>query len=146
VTIRPEDLRGEAADAYRMWRTVFNLSESAALNAVAQDGLVEQDGFDRTASVFRSIFGLSAEQARTAVVGRQSVSEAQRFWGSSGGSSTDIRDPHLRLATEALARMSDAEVDQMLAEEQAKRKAAKKTTSSGGSVKKQTTVSERGSA
>jgi hypothetical protein len=40
----------------------------------------------------------------------------------------------------------DAEVDQMLAEEQAKRKAAKKTTSSGGSAKKQTTVSERGSA
>jgi hypothetical protein len=45
-----------------------------------------------------------------------SVSEAKEFWDSAGSSSIDIRDPHLRLASEALARMSDAEDDAMLIE------------------------------
>ena len=29
--MRPEDLRGEAGDAYRMWHDFFGLSEAAAL-------------------------------------------------------------------------------------------------------------------
>ena len=128
MTLRVEDLRGEARDAFRMWREVFHLSESAALAAVAQDGLVEQDGFDRAAASFANIFNLNEGAARVAARGRMSVSEAKEFWDSAGSSSTDIRDPHLRLASEALARMSDAEVDAMLIEEQARRrKAAKKT-------------------
>jgi hypothetical protein len=116
VTLRVEDLRGEARDAFRMWCEVFHLSESAALAAVAQDGLVEQDGFDRAAASFANIFNLNEGAARVAARGRMSVSEAKEFWNSAGSSSTDIRDPHLRLASEALARMSDAEDDAMLIE------------------------------
>jgi hypothetical protein len=145
VRMRPEDLSAEAADAFRMWRNVFGLSESAALNAVQQDGLVETSEFDRTASSLANIFNLTEEQGRIAAQGRESVSEAQRSWSSAGTASRggDASEARFRLAQEALSRMSDAECDQMLAEEQRRRKAAKKTTPvrSGGS--RSAVVSER---
>jgi hypothetical protein len=38
--MRPENLRGAAADAYRMWRETFGLSEQCAMRALEQDGLI----------------------------------------------------------------------------------------------------------
>jgi hypothetical protein len=78
--MRPSDLRGEAADAFRMWHDFFGLSEESAMNALAQDGLVPTNGSDRTVNVFRGTFGLSEEGARIAAAGRdgrsaRSVSE-----------------------------------------------------------------------
>jgi hypothetical protein len=68
--LRVEDLRGEAADAYRMWRDVFHLSESAALTAVAQDGLITLSEDEKFARSFRETWGLSEAAAETAARGR----------------------------------------------------------------------------
>jgi hypothetical protein len=70
VTIRPDDLRGEAADAYRVWRNTFGLSESAALAAVQQDGLVQLSEHDQLARTFREVFDMSESAARVAADGR----------------------------------------------------------------------------
>jgi hypothetical protein len=70
VTVRPEDLRGAAADAYRMWRNIFGLSEQSALAAVQQDGLLPTTEHDQLAKMFREVFGMSEGAARVAADGR----------------------------------------------------------------------------
>jgi len=70
VTVRPEDLRGAAADAYRMWRDTFGLSESRALAAVQQDGLLPTTEHDQLTRTFREAFGMSEGAARVAADGR----------------------------------------------------------------------------
>jgi hypothetical protein len=73
-----------------------------------------------------------------------SVSEARRSWDAAGSSSAAGRDP-FQLAEETLRRMSDAECDQVVAE-QRRRKASKRTTSTPAvkqpAGKKITTISE----
>ena len=139
MTLRAEDLRGEAADAFRMWHDFFGLSEESALRAVAQDGLVEESEVDGLAGSLASIFSLSEGAARVAARGRESVS-GTRGWDSSRSSGDAFA-----VAQEALSRMSDAECDAMLEEQQRRRKAKKASPAqSGGSAKKQTTVSEWG--
>jgi hypothetical protein len=135
VLMQPKDLPAEARSAFNVWRWM-GVSEQAAMDLLRQDGLVEESGL---AGSLASIFSLNEEAAKVAARGRESVSEA-RGWDSSR-SSGDV----FEAAREALARMSDAECDQVLVEEQKRRKASKATSgSSGGSLKKQTTVSERG--
>jgi hypothetical protein len=131
--VRPEDLPVEAASAYRVWRNVFGLSESAALVAVQQDGLVEVSEGDRLAGSFGRIFGLSTEAARVAAEGRngplRSVSE-------SGPVSEWVEK-----ARAALSEMSDAECDAMLVEE--RRRRAAEAASGQSSGPRPAVVSER---
>jgi len=49
-------LNPEQRSAYNVWRWM-GLSESAAMDALREGGLVEVSEFDRTVSAFRSIFG-----------------------------------------------------------------------------------------
>jgi hypothetical protein len=138
--VRPEDLPPEARDAYKMWRSVFNLSESAALAAVCADGLVDEPESDRLAGSFANVFGLSEAAAKVAARGRDvPVLGASR-------SGDDVAERRLQLAEQALAAMSDSEVNAMFVEEQKRRKAAKGASPvSGGAAKKSATVvSERG--
>jgi hypothetical protein len=72
VTVKPEDLRGEARDAYRMWRDTFGLSEAAAMNALIEDGVITLSEDEKLARRFQRLFGLSEEAAKTAAVGRDS--------------------------------------------------------------------------
>jgi hypothetical protein len=137
--MRPEDLSGEARDAYRMWHDFFGLSEESALRAVADDGLIETSEFDRAAATFSNIFGLSAAAARVAARGRMRASEGQRFWGSSAEESERGGDV-FAAAQEALNRMSDSEIDAMLVEVQGRREAAKKAPPNGAVGEKHPTV------
>jgi hypothetical protein len=70
VTVRPEDLRGEARDAFRMWRDTFGLSEAAAMNALVEDGVITLSEDEQLARRFSKLFGLSEAEARRAVAGR----------------------------------------------------------------------------
>jgi hypothetical protein len=95
VTVGPNDLRGAARDSYDMWRSL-GLSESAAMNALIEDGLVELSDHDRLVRNFRSTFGLSEAQAEraargrggsptsTPVSGQSSVEEGDQPWPESG--------------------------------------------------------------
>jgi len=73
---RPEDLRGEALQAFETWRSL-GLSESMALAEVVDAGQVEVDGFDRMAAAFRGL-GLSESAARVATIGRDVSESAAR--------------------------------------------------------------------
>jgi hypothetical protein len=70
VTLRVEDLRGEARDAFRMWRDTFGLSEPAAMNALVEDGVITLSEDEQLARRFSKLFGLSEAEARRAVAGR----------------------------------------------------------------------------
>jgi hypothetical protein len=72
--MRPEDLPAEAASAFRVWRNTFGLSESAALAAVQQDGLVQLPEHDQLARTYREVFDLSEGAARVAANGRRGPS------------------------------------------------------------------------
>jgi hypothetical protein len=67
VTVRREDLRGEAADTFRMWRNTFGLSEQSAMRALEQDGAIPLSEDENLARRFQNIFGLSESEARRAV-------------------------------------------------------------------------------
>jgi hypothetical protein len=142
---RPEDLPAEAESVFDVYRWM-GVSESAAMDLLAQDGLVEQRGIDRAAATFGSVFGLSAEAAATAARGRMSASEAKRFWDSSGGGSSNTGGSSttcdvFEATRRTLDAMSDAEVEQMLVEEQQRRKNHKVTPAqAGGPAKRQPTV------
>ena len=70
MTLRVEDLRGEARDAFRMWRDTFGLSEAAAMNALVEDGVITLSEDEQLARRFSKLFGLSEAEARRAVAGR----------------------------------------------------------------------------
>ena len=70
MTVRPEDLRGEARDAFRMWRDTLGLSEAAAMNALVEDGVITLSEDEQLARRFSKLFGLSEAEARRAVAGR----------------------------------------------------------------------------
>jgi hypothetical protein len=81
--LRVEDLRGEARDAFRMWRDTFGLSEPAAMNALVEDGVITLSEDEQLARRFSKLFGLSEAEARRAVAGRdgptvRTVSETAR--------------------------------------------------------------------
>jgi hypothetical protein len=126
--VRPSDLSGEAASAFRMWHDFFGLSEESAMNALRQDGLVSSSDDDGgLASSLASIFSLSEGAARVAARGRGSGA-TNVAGGATSSNFDEVRSTEVRLqrAEEALAAMSDAECDQMLAEEKRRRKAAGK--------------------
>jgi hypothetical protein len=104
-----------------MWRNVFGLSESEALVAVGQD-FVELSESDRLAASLGNIFRPDEGAAQIAAEGRR-VSG----FGRGPADETGGFDAHLRLAQEALDRMSDEECDRLL-EEQRQRRTRAKTT------------------
>jgi hypothetical protein len=61
--MRPEDLHGAAADAYRMWRETFGLSEQSAMRALEQDGLITLSEDEKFARSFQETWGLSPAAA-----------------------------------------------------------------------------------
>jgi hypothetical protein len=67
--MRPDDLRGTARDSYDTWRRL-GLSESAAMNALVEDGVVQLSQHDRLVKNFRETFGLSERAAEIAAAGR----------------------------------------------------------------------------
>jgi hypothetical protein len=80
--MQPEDLNPEQRSAYNVWRWM-GLSESAALNALREDGLLQTTDHDQFTEMFRKVFGMSEGAARVAADGRagrsaRSVSEAGR--------------------------------------------------------------------
>ena len=76
MIVRPEDLRGEARDAFRMWRDTFGLSEAAAMNALVEDGVITLSEDEQLARRFSKLFGLSEAEARRAVAGRDGGSRS----------------------------------------------------------------------
>jgi hypothetical protein len=70
VTLRVEDLRGEARDAFQMWRDTFGLSEVTAMNALVEDGVIKLSEHDQLARSLQETFGLSDAAADVAVRGR----------------------------------------------------------------------------
>jgi hypothetical protein len=139
--MRLEDLNAEQRSAFDMWHNFFGLSEESALAALRADGLVEESARERSESVFCDGFGLSVEGARVAAAGRggrsRSVSEGV----------SDSFETRLRKAEEALAEMSDREIDTMLAEETRRRRVPKKSApakSSEPGKKHPAVVSEHG--
>jgi hypothetical protein len=77
VTLRAEDLRGDAADAYRMWRDVFGLSEQSAMHAMEQDGLITLTEDEKFARSFQETWGLSRAAAEVAARGRNGGSSSR---------------------------------------------------------------------
>jgi hypothetical protein len=77
--VQPKDLSEEAASAFEVYRWM-GVSESAAMDLLRADGLVEESGVDESgvgglAGSLGNIFGLSEAAARVASRGRGSVSE-----------------------------------------------------------------------
>jgi hypothetical protein len=107
MTVRPEDLRGEARDAFRMWRDTFGLSEAAAMNALVEDGVITLSEDEKFARSFQETWGLSRAAAEIAARGRDGGSRA----ASSGVSVAELAalrpDPanvmHVVAAIEELA-------------------------------------------
>jgi hypothetical protein len=126
------------------FREVFNLTEEQAERAVRGRDVRSEAGYDGAQRLFEDVFNMSPKAARAAAQGRMSLSEARDFW-SGGGGRNDIRDPGLRLAQEALANMTDAEVDQMYLEEQARKRRTptkKAAPAKQPAGKRTTTISE----
>jgi hypothetical protein len=132
VTVRPEDLRGDAARMYRAWRDI-GMSEEATIAMLQRDGVIPVSEQDRAVQFFEDL-GLSRSEAQTAAAGRgvpmlRPVSEAVPDW------------------KRLLDQVSDAEIAELLAAEQRRRKpssgnvgnlrqvAAKKTTTTKSSGK-----------
>jgi hypothetical protein len=68
--MRPDDLRGDARDAYDMWRKTFGLSEQSAMRAVEQDGLITLTEDEKFMRSFQETWGLSQAAAEIAARGR----------------------------------------------------------------------------
>jgi hypothetical protein len=85
--MRPNDLRGAARDAYDTWRSI-GLSESAAMNALVEDGVITLSEDEKLGRRFQIIFGLSESEARRAVHGHggSSVPPVSETAGRSSGS------------------------------------------------------------
>jgi hypothetical protein len=113
--MRPSDLRGAAADAYRMWTRTFGLSERAAMNLLAEDGLVPTSDDDRLAGRFTSMFGLPESGARIAAEGRDGGRAAASGSVSEGLSGSG------RSVSEALSEMSDSDFSRLLEDERRRR-------------------------
>ena len=67
--MQPEDLNPEQRSAYNVWRWM-GLSESAALNALREDGLLPTTEHDQLTRAFRGVFRMSEGAARVAADGR----------------------------------------------------------------------------
>jgi hypothetical protein len=67
--IKPNDLNREQREAYDTWRAI-GLTESAALAALVDAGLIRLSEEDKLARRFQDIFGLSESAAQRAVDGR----------------------------------------------------------------------------
>jgi hypothetical protein len=102
---RPEELRGEAADRFGVWREL-GLSEASAMAQVRADGLLPAgDPVDQLTEVFREM-GLSESAARVAAVGRDgSEFTVRRQARAAGGApSSDARRAERR---QTLAQLDD---------------------------------------
>jgi hypothetical protein len=71
-------LTGEALRSYETWR-VLGLSESAAMEALGEDGVLPRDGFEDDVRSYMTAFDLPRAAAVRAAVGRHdSAREARR--------------------------------------------------------------------
>jgi hypothetical protein len=84
--MRPDDLRGDARDAYDMWRKTFGLSEQSAMRAVEQDGLITLTEDEKFTRSFQETWGLSRAAAEIAALGRDRSNRA----ASSGASVAEL--------------------------------------------------------
>jgi len=69
VTVKPHELDPEQRRAFDTWRAV-GLSESAAMTALIEDGVITLSEHEHLARRFQDIFGLSEEAAQIAAAGR----------------------------------------------------------------------------
>jgi hypothetical protein len=67
--IKPNELNPEQRRAFETWRAV-GLSESAAMNALIEDGVITLSEDEHLARRFQDMFGLSEEAAQIAAAGR----------------------------------------------------------------------------
>jgi hypothetical protein len=96
MIVDPKSLSGEALRRYDTWRTL-GLSESAAIEELRRDGLIEEDGFERAVGLFMRL-GLSEAEARTAAVGRMSEAEARRGYGAATTETSEGAHPLVDMA------------------------------------------------
>jgi hypothetical protein len=92
VTVRPDDLRGAARDSYDTWRSI-GLSESAAMNALVEDGVITLSEEERQARMFSDVFGLSEAEARRAAAGRDGCRTASGLVSEALGRSAAVPHP-----------------------------------------------------
>jgi hypothetical protein len=117
--IKPSDLTAEQRRAFDVWRRL-GLSESSALLAMEQDGVIPVSEQDRQARMFTNAFGLTASEARRAVEGRDGggAPSSSVSVGSSGSG---------RSVSEVLEQLSDDDFGRLLADEQRRRGASGKS-------------------
>jgi hypothetical protein len=69
--IKPSDLNPTQRKSYDLWRDL-GLTESAAMNALVEDGVIRLSEEEKLARSFRDTWGLSEAQAEIAARGRDS--------------------------------------------------------------------------
>jgi hypothetical protein len=106
------------------------LSESAAIDELRLEGLVEEDAFDRTVGLFVRLGLSEAEaEARTAAIGRMTEAEARRGYGAATTETSEGAYPLVEMARQIvevreLQREADELQRQRFAREDAARVAA----------------------